>query len=628
MLGKRKIIALCISKVHDTTSYEFVVALNEKLRQRGDSLFVYNTCSDLYWGRLEEKGEMSVFDLMPYQIIDAVIIFEEKIKDEQLVGELVSRVAAHDIPAIIVGNAYQGCAQAVFDYQEGFANVIRHVIHEHHVTRLHLMSGLKGNPFSDSRQNVFQRVLQENGIEYDEQSMVSYGDFWSDPTRIATERLIERGELPEALICANDTMAIVSCNVLKKHGYSIPEDIIVTGFDGIDDIKFSAPTITSCVCSYNIMAENVCDMLYRYFEEGILESRRAIMPSMVLAESCGCKGAQTINASEYVNVLNDRLNYYLEKEMHLAGVTARINNCKSIEEVCAELKKSILPDMCCLLRADSIDECVNPLQVPQGDVLSEKLCLVYDSEAGEGFTPCDFDAGQLVPDLQGLLERGKPLIFIALNFLNIPLGYICFHFKDYAAGNYYRVPQDVTSMNNAIGGYRNMRYQHYLAKQIEEMYRQDILIGLYNRNGLMAAYQEMVSDHGQEKISEGITIVLADLDGLKKINDNYGHGEGDHAIHTVAQALKNACPKNAVCARFGGDEMLAIFDEEYDPDLIKKDITAYLDSYNSTSGKPYVVAASVGIYKAERGSCLDIEELMKRADELMYAEKLAKKVSR
>lgn len=87
MLGKRKIIALCISKVHDTTSYEFVVALNEKLRQRGDSLFVYNTCSDLYWGRLEEKGEMSVFDLMPYQIIDAVVIFEEKIKDEQLVEE-------------------------------------------------------------------------------------------------------------------------------------------------------------------------------------------------------------------------------------------------------------------------------------------------------------------------------------------------------------------------------------------------------------------------------------------------------------------------------------------------------------------------------------------------------------
>lgn len=86
--------------------------------------------------------------------------------------------------------------------------------------------------------------------------------------------------------------------------------------------------------------------------------------------------------------------------------------------------------------------------------------------------------------------------------------------------------------------------------------------------------------------------------------------------------------ENAVCARFGGDEMLAIFAEEYDPDLIKKDITVYLDSYNSISGKPYVVATSVGIYKAERGSCPDIEELMKRADELMYAEKSAKKVCR
>ena len=623
MLGKRKVIALCISKIHDTSSYEFIKELSERLSENGDSLFVYNTCSDLYWNRLEEKGKMSVYDLIPYQIVDAIVIFEEKIKNKPLIDRMVSKAVANNVPTIVIGEQYEGCSRVRFNYQAGFEAVVRHIIEKHHVTKLHMMSGSRNNIFSKQREEAFANVLEQHGISFYAQSMVSYGDFWSEPARIATEKLLEREELPQAIVCANDNMAISVCNVLKKHGYSVPGDILVTGFDGIVDIQFSEPKITSCITDHVSLADHIYDMLVKCFAGGSLEEHCEITPNLILSESCGCRKTYAVNASEYVSVLNNRVNSYLEKELGLSETSAKIQNCETLKQVSKELYNAEIMDMCCLLRQDCIDETVNPHNEPEGDIFSGNMCLLYDSDATQNFAPCTFPAEEIIPNLQEVLERGKPLIFTALNFLNIPLGYVCFHFKDYDVENYYRLPQIVSSLNSAIGGYRNVRYQHYLAIQIEEMYQQDILTGLYNRNGLMRAWKDILSRHGQR--SEGILVILADLDGLKHINDNFGHGEGDSAIHTVAQALKNSCPEGSVCARFGGDEMLAIYDGTCDFSTIRQGIKEYLAAYNETSQKPYIVDASVGFYTTDENDILDIEVLMKKADERMYAEKSAKK---
>ncbi len=162
-----------------------------------------------------------------------------------------------------------------------------------------------------------------------------------------------------------------------------------------------------------------------------------------------------------------------------------------------------------------------------------------------------------------------------------------------------------------------MKYKNYLMNKIDEMYRTDSLTGLLNRRGFFLEYQKLLENNpGTE-----LTVILSDLDKLKYINDSFGHEEGDAAIKATADALVAACPSDALCVRFGGDEMIAVCKGCLDIEELKQKIRAFFAEYNANSSKPYKVSASVGAYCYENVDGLSIDELISYPDRLMYLEK-------
>ena len=117
---------------------------------------------------------------------------------------------------------------------------------------------------------------------------------------------------------------------------------------------------------------------------------------------------------------------------------------------------------------------------------------------------------------------------------------------------------------------------------------------------------------------------MSDLDGLKYINDNFGHAEGDSAITAVAKALFKAVPDNSLSTRFGGDEVFSVIFGACDPDKIMKDIDRCLAEYNLESDKPYGVATSSGYMTAVLDDTFDIAQAIKIADDQMYKSKSRK----
>ena len=116
-----------------------------------------------------------------------------------------------------------------------------------------------------------------------------------------------------------------------------------------------------------------------------------------------------------------------------------------------------------------------------------------------------------------------------------------------------------------------------------------------------------------------LTVIMADLNGLKSINDTCGHGAGDHAIATVAKALTEACPPSALSVRFGGDEMFSFVIGECDTDEIISDIE---DELNDESERlEYKISASLGVYETIFHEEIDLEEVIGHADEKMYSVK-------
>jgi diguanylate cyclase (GGDEF)-like protein/PAS domain S-box-containing protein len=151
----------------------------------------------------------------------------------------------------------------------------------------------------------------------------------------------------------------------------------------------------------------------------------------------------------------------------------------------------------------------------------------------------------------------------------------------------------------------------------------DELTGLYNRRGFLAVTEQHVAAIRRD---DKIPIVLyADLDGLKQINDSYGHPEGDRALATAAQILKETFRSSDILARLGGDEFVALaaIDPEEGADSLTNRLQEQFEASNALRSRPYNLSVSVGVahFEDDRYS---IEDLMAQADRAMYEEKRSK----
>ncbi|MBR1664569.1 MAG: GGDEF domain-containing protein [Ruminococcus sp.] len=618
MYNGRKVISFCVTRLQDDFIKNIVEQLHRALKAQGHILLVYTTSSNLYWNSDSDKGESSIYDLVDMDITDLLIVFSEKIDTKYYAERLIERAQSDNVPVVVIGEPTKGCANVRFDYVKGFKNVCRHVINDHGIKDVHLMGGVKDNAFSQERVDAFAEVLKENGIPFDE-SMVSYGEFWSVPTEAACEELLKREKLPRALISCNDTMGITAINYFKRHGLRVPDDIIVTGFDGINDINFCEPRLTSCICSPEDLAASIKSLADMSFAgEDIAGTECLVTPKLLTSESCGCEYTGGVVITEFLNTMEDSFYRFQEEYRTLNEITTRILKVRTPEETYELIKNyhENIYDADIILNDDCFDDSTDPLHFFSEKPFSDKRMSLLATDFPDEH-PHMFDGRKITAHLDKTLEGNMPLIFTPLHLLSRPLGYICFHFWNYDIANYIKIPQIKSCISNAMTSYIYIRYQDHINRRIEDLYKTDALTGLLNRTGFFREYTSIVA-YGAD---EGITLAIADLDGLKGINDNYGHDEGDYAIHAVAQALRLSVPKGAVCARFGGDEIIAVFKGEVDNNEIEQHFMQVIENINSSAIKPYRLSASIGIYTDTSGTHSRFEDLLKGADRLMYEQK-------
>jgi diguanylate cyclase (GGDEF)-like protein len=119
---------------------------------------------------------------------------------------------------------------------------------------------------------------------------------------------------------------------------------------------------------------------------------------------------------------------------------------------------------------------------------------------------------------------------------------------------------------------------------------------------------------------EDFSVAFVDLDGLKRINDTYGHQEGNRALKDTAHVLRECFRESDIIARLGGDEFAVFISEAGHPKIAGR-IVQKLAEYNAAAGRNYRLSLSVGIVPGDSAKDSDLETLLGRADALMYAQK-------
>ncbi|MCB1378537.1 MAG: bifunctional diguanylate cyclase/phosphodiesterase [Alphaproteobacteria bacterium] len=151
----------------------------------------------------------------------------------------------------------------------------------------------------------------------------------------------------------------------------------------------------------------------------------------------------------------------------------------------------------------------------------------------------------------------------------------------------------------------------------------DDLTGLANRRQLMAVLTECLAEARSK--GTGLSVVYADLDGFKEVNDSYGHEIGDLLLKSAAGGFAHLAQDAHLVARLGGDEFAILFigpDSELRSRNLARNMIAFLSEPMHFEGRVASVSVSVGIVDMGDGDA-DVEEIIRRADVAMYAAKTA-----
>lgn len=179
-----------------------------------------------------------------------------------------------------------------------------------------------------------------------------------------------------------------------------------------------------------------------------------------------------------------------------------------------------------------------------------------------------------------------------------------------------------------LGTILDITYRKKLEEELKVLSITDALTELYNRRGFITLAEHTVSL--AKRLSKKIFVLFIDLDYMKWINDNLGHNVGDQALIDVANILRNTFRQNDLIARFGGDEfvVLGICGEENHKEKIVERLIKNVERFNNEKERPYRISLSVGSLVYDPQESLSLEDILEKADKLMYEDKKRKKSTR
>lgn len=193
-----------------------------------------------------------------------------------------SSTSANVIPPDIASVNVCGCETTTgpsirIDNRGAARTMVNYLISLGH-RRIGVISGLKDNPHAIDRLAGYKESLKEAGIAFDK-DLVAEGDFtmWSGLN--AAAQFCHMKEPPTAVFCMNDEMALGAIQTLKGHGFKVPEDISVTGFDDIAYAKYCDPSLTTISQPAEEMGKMAMDMLLRIIEGESLNQTECVLPS-------------------------------------------------------------------------------------------------------------------------------------------------------------------------------------------------------------------------------------------------------------------------------------------------------------------------------------------------------------
>jgi diguanylate cyclase (GGDEF)-like protein len=652
-----------------------------------------------------------VFDLVNTDDFDG-IIFQSGSLHNYTNDEIFLKFCARfdKIPSVHIGFKRDGFSSVIVDNKTGMRALIDHFIEDHNRKKIAFILGPQGCMDADDRFDAYKDSLQEHGLPFRE-DLVYLGTFLPESGPNAIREFIDVKKIAfDALVGANDQMALFAMNDLVRRGIRIPADVIIGGFDDLITARACSPALCTVRQPVQELGREALKLLIDIIKGNRDPGTCLNLPSrLILRRSCGCTSVSFSGIKKSDSLCPDRytfekqFEYTLKNEMtsciefleeqviaflrngyDLTDLLSCIGNILDVhaKELSPDLHNGIRRILLTIMeehhaikqlkQQDDADLLYNFIDDLRKISEPDDLRIFFNAQCiNIGIKKIfiarykNIDTAELffssIPNQREVVFNARLLVPGGLKSLSAPFNLVCLPLFSNESDLGYFICNPVESnpvfletiRSSLCGAFQIMdliakerEYGHVLERRVgertselqqalhelsllndrlEKISIRDDLTGLLNRRGFLSMAERYIALAERNKTP--FICIFIDLDNLKYVNDTFGHAHGDIAIKSIARILSAVFRKTDILARMGGDEftVLAFNCTDAGYELKMHMIDKEVQNYNQTSGNQWKLAYSSGFASSEHEQIIDIDALMKRADQKLYKTKKEKK---
>ena len=642
-MGKRKTICLVTSFPETTHAKRVSMGAFTQCEKYGYNIAQFASMVNLdFYFKNYAVGERRIYDIIDFSRFDGIILDNISLiynNKTDLIEMLYEKVKAQsDIPTVCIGIPYKDLPTVTSCNDEMFKELCRHAVEVHGCRKICVLTGMQGNFEAEQRLEIIVDEIERLGLTVLPEHRI-YGDFWfTSGEQLARDIVGGKIEKPDAVIAASDHMALGLIEELTRLGKKVPEYMVVLGFEATNEAALDDISLTSIESNFARSAADAVDMIRQQIEPDkpidpyTVETKKMLHIGM----SCGCKP----DLKRTMDAVRTSL-YYTERNYTSDVFEDNIDIGLLMENYIPEQLTSSTDPQDCIMRIYSSLYVISPYKnfylCLRDDWLDENADLalaktdktslvLLKSNVGKDDINKDedkviFDSSLMLPQMFEESDEPSVFYFSAVHYSDKTLGYAVLERKLSHHQKYNLVYRNfVRFINNALEMARTKN-------RFVEMSIHDKMTGLLNRRGMYKGLEQLKDSLTNER---ELLVCVIDMDGLKYINDTFGHSEGDYGIILVSKAAKSICESGDICARAGGDEFFIIGTREkgsFDSDKCTKRFNEKLSELASHDEKSFTVTASIGLALSAESDA-DFEALLSEADENMYRYKMMRKKQR
>lgn len=625
MGNNRKRIAIFGSGLTSRYKRSYCRAYSTAAEKLDIDLVVFNTYGMIGRGNaLTDDFESEILNYIDLSQFDGIVYDSEGYNVDGMADKVELKLKSAKCPVVSISSKVDGFYSIDFDDAGGLRMMIDHFIKDHHFTKIGFMSGNLDHPDAVTRLEEFRSVMKENGMPEDGVGMFE-GDFWFNKGTEAAHYFLSLAERPEAVVCANDYMAIALTNAFRKRGINVPKDIAVSGYDGSVEGKELLPHITSVTRERSEIAYKALKLLVDIADNGVPDKPDLrVTPKPIYTQSCGCEPLDYDHVLETVARLHDEKRYMSFAVFDSESVMLQLNRVKSVRGMEAVFEKNSINfgkylSFFLMVHVDSkgAPAYSSDFTGPSGNFIP---AVWIDKNKEYTDSPHCADTSRLIPESSS--DRNHVYYVMTVHCAGKMFGYSVVEMtgKD-IFDEFYNVW--MLNLGMTLNSLQMNDHVNKLIGKLEGLSITDGLTGMLNRRGFDNKSREAIADF-HERIT--VCTLVIDMDGLKRINDEYGHSEGDRAIKALADMIIRCCDSGEIAGRVGGDEFY-IFAPDYSEIRLNRFVErmkGYAEEYNMANTLDYKFDFSYGSFLTETDSYGSIEEFLKISDARMYEQKMSK----